>query len=223
MIALQPERTIPAVYPARVPDGCNLFHDFSADTGCQITDHSGSGGHAIITGATVAAGPTGAARSFDGVDDTMVAPSSVPFAAEWTISAWLLPRAADAWSYFLGYSFGLRPEIVTEGDGGVAVYCWDNACARVDGAPFATHVNRWMHLVVTFDAASHHKIFVNGEPLALSLNDDPGYTAAVCGFYVSRADAPFSALFGEVFALNHTMAAVDVASYYRETAWRYVG
>ena len=223
MIALQSPRSVPALQPIRVPDGCTVFYDFSADTGPGIIDRSGNGHHGAVTGAIVRPGPTGMVRSFDGIDDTVSSIDTVPFlASAWTVAAWVLLTDPGTFCSIAGFNYCLHPEIACEA-GDVAVYYSDTLVALTSGTPFATFTNKWMHMAITYDLASRHQVFVNGQPATLAVNDAASYLSESVGFYVSRVDSSVTGLIGEVFTANRAMSAPEVESCHRETAWRYVG
>ena len=74
------------------------YWKFDEGTGLTASDSSGNGNHGtLVNGPSWAAGITGKALSFDGIDDNVTVPdsSSLGLSNAFTLSAWVLPTAVQ--------------------------------------------------------------------------------------------------------------------------------
>jgi hypothetical protein len=148
--------------------GLVAAYAFNEGSGTTASDRSGKGNTGTLSGATWStAGHSGAALSFDGVNDRVnVADStSLDVTSGMTIEAWVYPTALSGW----------RTVALKERSGGLvyALYAHDNVPApavyarvggvdvRVAGAS-SLPLNTWSHLAATYDGAAL-RLYVNGQ------------------------------------------------------------
>jgi hypothetical protein len=86
--------------PASAPTPL-AYWDFNEGTGTVLTDRTGGGRNAVISGATWTAGIAGGALRFDGVDDFAESASSLPDMARQTMMAWVFLESVKE-SYLFG-------------------------------------------------------------------------------------------------------------------------
>ena len=148
--------------------GLIAAYAFEEGAGTTTADATGKGHTGTISGATwVAAGRTGRALSFDGVNDwvTITAANDLNLTTGMTLEAWVRPSALSGW----------RTVVLKEGSAtnlAYALYAHDNSprpavtvrISNVNRSAAGTSplpLNAWSHLAATYDGAML-RLYVNG-------------------------------------------------------------
>jgi hypothetical protein len=146
--------------------GLVAAYGFEEGAGASTADSSGRNNNGTIAGATwTAAGHSGAALSFDGVNDMVSIPDNASLdVTRITMMAWVRPTTLSGW----------RTALLKEhnNDMAYALYAHDNAPKpagyinisnrhRFADGTGALPLNTWSHLAMTYDGAQM-RLYVNG-------------------------------------------------------------
>ena len=191
-------------------------YNFNEGGGPTLTDRTGKAHTGTVSGATWAAGKTGGALSFDGVDDlvTIADANDLDLTNALTLEAWVRPSAGADWRTVLMKE---RPSGLT-----YALYS-DNGAGRPSAfvrlltaddsatGPTALPQNAWTHLAMTFDGATI-RIYVNGTQVATAAA--PGSIVASTGALRIGGNSVWSEYFGglidDVRVYNRVLTAADI-------------
>jgi hypothetical protein len=111
------------------------------------------------------------ALQFDGIDDYVIVPAPVATGGSYTKEAWVYATATNSSRNIISSQnapFWISNNILKAGQAGIYDYVYD---------PTPFPLNRWMHVAVTYDAATKTmKLYKNGIVVATNTNV-PAYTA----------------------------------------------
>ncbi len=223
-----PAPTPPGEVP---PPGIGLVaaYSFNEGSGTAITDVSGNGRNGTLRGAVFAAGKSGTALRFDGVDDWVTVPDGVTgspldLTTGMTLSAWVHPLAFTGWETILMKERGA-------GAMAYALYAQDGGTSRggVD-APAGTiragagdqavrgitalPRQAWTHVATTYDGAIQ-QLYVNG--ILVASRAQTGSIAASNGALriggnSSWADEFFNGLIDDVRVYNRALTGAQITA-----------
>ena len=159
-------QTLTATFTAPPPGNPIAAYNFDAGSGTTLADVTGKGHTGTLTGPTwSAAGRTGGALSFDGVNDSVriADANDLDLTTAMTLEAWVRPTALGSWRTVLfkeqasHMTYALYAATTSSRPSGQA-YVGGERDAR---ATAALPTNAWSHLATTYDGASL-RLYVNG-------------------------------------------------------------
>lgn len=221
-------KAITPVYPLRVRRGCTCYLDMQ-DMGAKIIDHSGRHNHGINYGSTPTAGPSGLVRSFDGVDDRIVLPTSVLQGTDgtvlWFVNAVFSTQTANNIRMFTTGD--------TRGDAYMfRTYAKTPCSFYVGNGTTSTSVsmgnlpdNKWIFLAATWKyggvntALKCYQNAINTGNNSLSGTVALPNVNAALGYWYNGGY--FSGKIGLVQIYSRALPADEIAEIYAEEAWRY--
>jgi hypothetical protein len=147
-------------------------YNFDEGSGTTVVDRSGHGNNGTISGATWAAGRSGGALRFDGINDlvTIADAASLDLTSGMTLMAWVNPTAASGWRTVLlkettgELAYGLY---ASEPAGRPSSWVRSGNTSHTAAGTAPVPTNTWTHLAATFDGAML-RIYVNGTPIGTS-------------------------------------------------------
>jgi hypothetical protein len=183
---------------ADLNDGLAAYYKFDGDA----TDSSGHGHHGTVYGATLTAGISGGAYSFDGVDDYISADATgLPTGAR-TVALWFYANTVANHPGLLGYGGQIcgTSWIMDVNNRGTYPPCFQmqGHCEsnEIDWPYDTPPVGAWYHFAVTTDSAGTtmyvngemkvandtfvHNTYVDGTDLAIGVIVDPHGVAPYC-------------------------------------------
>ncbi len=162
------------------------------DPGATITDSSGNGRHGTAHGTSVASGLRNAARTFNGVSDSVEVPASSAFSpASFTIRAWVkLASLPSNWGVLVSnYAGNYQGWYLGVHSSGRLIF---SVASLPSNAPWllsasALPLNTWSHITATYDGATRAgSIYINGNIDAQAVFR--GFTAqSTANLFVGRA------------------------------------
>jgi hypothetical protein len=214
-----------------VSSGLVAYWNFDEGNGTTAADSSGNGNHGkLVNGPQWAAGITGKALSFDGIDDnvTVSASSSLGLSNSFTLSAWVFPTAAQ----------NKFTAVMAKNSASDHVYflyatSWDGYCgntgaplagANITGAqqvicsPSALPLNTWTYLTSTYDG-SNLNLYVNGslaQSVPVNGTVDPSTGPLQIG--ASYFGEYFQGLIDEVQIYNRALTDTEIQTVYKQDA-----
>jgi glucose/arabinose dehydrogenase len=199
--------------------GLVAAYGFDESAGTSVSDRSGRGNTGTLSGATWAAGRTGSAVAFDGVDDWITVPDApaLDLTTGMTLEAWVYPTRVSGWQTLItkeragpsvyGLFASTGPDIRAS-----AKIMLPSGNQRVYGAS-ALPVNTWTHLAATYDGAAL-RLYVNGSPVgsralsgAIATSGAPlrlGGNAVYGEFFRGRVD--------DVRIYNRALSAAEIVN-----------
>jgi hypothetical protein len=154
-----------------VTGGLVAAYGFGEASGGTASDSSGAGNHGAISGATrTAAGRSGPALDFDGVNDwvTVADAASLDLTSGMTLEAWVHPTAlGNAWRTVLlkERPSGLAYALYASDDGNRPhAYSFTGSELGTRG-PTALPIGAWTHVAATFSGATL-RLYVGGTQVA---------------------------------------------------------
>ena len=145
--------------------GLVAAYSFNEGAGTTTADSSGNALTGAISGATWAAGRTGNALSFDGVNDWVtVNDANVLDVTRVTLSAWVRPTVNTPWTTVImkevagGLSYALYANDDASRPAGFVLI---SGLDRVATGTAVVPTNAWTHLAYTYDGANM-RMYVNG-------------------------------------------------------------
>ena len=190
---------------------------FDEASGATANDASGRGNAGTISGPTRAAGKSGGALSFDGVNDWVTIPDAnvLDVTTGMTIEAWVRPTAVGSlWRTVL---FKEQPSSLIyalyagDGAGRPAADVFTTADRGVSGTAI-TALNAWTHLASTYDGTTL-RLYVNGVQAATravtgSIKASTGVLRI--GGNGTWGDEWFAGLIDEVRLYNRALSAAEI-------------
>jgi len=172
------------------PLGCVLWLDFAEPDGPKAYDQSGRGNHGTVYGASRRRGPLLRALSFDGVDDYVNVPATLPVTTAVTVEAWLylidVPNPQGL-SHIFAVEHGAYSAVPGfnlwryEGS-----WRFDVSDGAVRSIYFAVDdLKRWVHLVGTYDG-DVMRLYRNGDLKVSSVIGAIDITPGVARVYIGR-------------------------------------
>ncbi len=153
------------------PAGLVAAYSFQ-DYGTTTADASGNDNHAVISGAVKSySGYDGMAMKFDGVEDwlTVNDSASLDLTKGMTLEAWLYPQTQPndySTAIMKESSTGTVYNLNATTDANLpGVTFYNNGSYNSTNGPQALPVNKWSHLVATYDG-SYQRVYVNGVQVA---------------------------------------------------------
>jgi hypothetical protein len=204
----------------------------------DANDASGNGNNGIVDGASLTYdrfGDPNNAFDFNGVNNFITIPGSLPAATSFTYSYYLklidysLPTTTDGWQYayrvaynrggYRGYNFSAvgdsastNPEYSFTVRGGG--FC---ACGSSAGGTYTLPLNNWVHVVNTFSSNGLH-IFINGfltdsASFVVDLNDLGNYPLYIGAMYYDGVNF-FKGALDDFGYWNRALTAEEILSLY---------
>ena len=190
--------------------------------GTTAIDRSSFGNNGTITGALPTKGKLGQGLRFNGTSDYVSAPNSTAF-TDLTVSVWVYPTitiGSEQYRPIISKSGALIANLIYYCTGFGCAYKTSVTSAPCDGTStdFST-VNRWHHVVLTFnDASNRFDIYEDGNQVALDnntctssfgANSNPiriGYSTYSPGYFIGKID--------DVRVYNRSLSASEVSNLY---------
>jgi len=204
--------------------GLVAYWNFNEGAGTTAADSSGNGNTGILTnGPSWAAGISGNALYFDGIDDnvTVMDSTSLDISGAFTLSAWVKPDAtftdgrtilAKNYTYYLYASI---PGYCGDGSplGGFEVDINRTVCQ-----PLPLAANTWAHLALTYDGSS---LTLYRDGIAVATSNVSGTIVTSPGTLQIGANQYgeyFQGAIDEVSVYNRTLSAIEIQALYQQVA-----
>lgn len=218
---------MPDSYPLCVPKGCVLCLDMQ-DRGKRIFDHSGYANHGTVNGGpTLAAGPTGCVRNFDGSDDAITITGDKIGIGDVTIEAWIYSGSTSAVQEIISNptSSAEKPLYLRfDGTNTRLKLTSDNAASWPVSATGSVPLNTWCHALVVRLSDSLGKVtfYVNGKASGTASQSSGLPTAGGNTKIGANWSARwFNGKIGIVRIYNRALSAGEAKESYLQDAWRY--
>lgn len=149
------------------------YWNFNLDADGTVFDATLNANNGTVVGSPDQVGssvpPWGYSLDFDGVDDFVDLPDGVYFSGDFTIEAWVFPRAYNYWSRILDFGNGAPSDNVLLGlseqnSGKPSLHVFRGMDQFVT-APAPVPTNQWVHLAATL-SGNVATLYVNGLPVA---------------------------------------------------------
>lgn len=163
-----------------------------------------------VTYGTVAQGKVSQAFSFSG--SGVVSITSAPTSNEFTIDAWVFPKAYSSWPYVTIYADNSRGLWLKDGK----INWWSPKADRFIGNNPPIPTNTWTHIALTYDSNGKFTGYRNGQLDGSS--DYPGeFLPTLTGTGIGGHGAalePFNGLIDEVEIFNRALTQVEIKAIY---------
>lgn len=221
--------------PGAPTDGLKLFYNFDADEGGVATDRSGNGNTGVVSGATwTTNGASGAAYSFDGINDYIQASDSASLDIRGALSI-------SVWAKDVSTGAPVRALVMKHNDSADRAYAlyMDNVGATLQlsssGAENLYQIRTlqcpatgvWTHIVTTWDGTPNAggKIYFNGAEQSLQTT-----RTNFLGTNIFNSSQPlrvgaksngnwwFRGMLDDARVYNRALSAAEVKALYNNTA-----
>jgi hypothetical protein len=211
-----------------------LYYSFDINRGAYVWDESGNGHTGDVFGATwIHAGAKGAAYSFDGVDDHILATLSNGLSGSFTMSCWAktyglksvgdgdailvsdVPSYNNYWATIFGYRI----------PGQFRGQMYDGTHQPVSQSTSSFLSNQWYLITMVRDIVEDKvKIYINGQFEGQGVDDTtlvPAYSRFFIGNQTDRPDRQFRGAIDEVRVYNRALASNEVGMLYNSYFTKY--
>lgn len=189
-------------------------------------DCSGNGYNATIQGATSTVDRFGvkyAAKNLDGKDDQVLLNKEILPTSQYAFSFWI---KLD--SYNLNWD-GIMSTVGTDQLGGVQVNLddqgklyarhWNSKTKYEVNAPATTNINKYYHIVVSFDGTSMTLWIDNEKQGTIECPAFSAHDGAQFGRYYIDSEDYFDGTLDDIYIFNSGLTTEEIASLYHEGGW----